>query len=120
MSVRRPVRLGRPALNKYGARRVKVGDQVFASGAEAARYRQLLLLERAGAISGLVLQPSWVFEVNGVRIGRYTADFMYREHGAGIVVEDVKSTATRRARDYPLRKKLLRALFGIEVTEILK
>jgi hypothetical protein len=43
--------------------------------------------------------------VNGVKIGRYTADFRYSK-GEEVVVEDVKSKATK-TRDYVLRKKIL-------------
>ena len=43
--------------------------------------------------------------VNGVKIGRYTADFRYKK-GSETIVEDVKSKATK-TRDYMLRKKIL-------------
>ena len=43
--------------------------------------------------------------VNGVKIGRYTADFRYKK-GSDVIVEDVKSRATK-TRDYVLRKKIL-------------
>jgi Protein of unknown function (DUF1064) len=106
--------------NKYAARAVEVEGIRFASTREARRYRELQLLARAGVIADLELQPRWVFMVEGIRIGAYRADFRYRVCRTGAtVVEDVKSAATKRARDYPLRKKLLRALFGIEVVETL-
>lgn len=37
----------------------------------------------------------------------YTSDFTYIENGK-FVIEEVKSAATRLARDYPLRRKLIR------------
>jgi hypothetical protein len=44
--------------------------------------------------------------VNGIKIGRYTADFRYVNSTGVTVVEDVKSKVTR-TRDYMLRKKIL-------------
>ena len=75
------------------------------------------LLQRAGKITGLETKtPACVFAlvVNGVKIGRYTADFVYLEKGVRIV-EDSKSGV--RTRDYLLRKKLMKAIHGIEILE---
>ena len=56
-------------------------------------------------ISNLELHPRYDLMVNGVKIGRYTADFRYNK-GNEVVVEDVKSKPTK-TRDYMLRKKIL-------------
>lgn len=66
----------------------------FDSKAEARRYGELKLLQRAGQIAGLTLQPSFELTVNGKLIGRYVADFQYLRVNGPRVVEDVKSTAT--------------------------
>lgn len=94
-------------MNKYGAKKTWVDGICFASGKEARRYAELKILERIGEISALELQPR--FELRGVKgglIGHYTADFRYREAGGGVVIEDVKSTATAGLAAYRLRKKL--------------
>ena len=51
-----------------------------------------------------------------MRALRYRADFSYRENGA-LVVEDVKSSATR-TRTYLDKRKLMREIHGIEVREV--
>ena len=66
---------------------------------------ELEILLRAREISDLEVHPKFDLMVNGVKIGRYTADFRYKK-GSDIIVEDVKSRATK-TRDYVLRKKIL-------------
>ncbi len=104
--------------NKYHAERTQVDGFWFASRAEAARYQVLRDWERCGEIHDLVLQPAFTLTVAGQRIGTYTPDFIYRETATGrVICEDVKSPATK-TEAYGLRKKLLKALHGIEVTEV--
>lgn len=104
--------------NKYGAQPTEVGGIRFASKKEAARYLQLQAMQQAGEIYDLAYEPRrYVFEHNGVRIGTYTPDFEYRLASGEHVVEDTKSKATRKARDYGLRKKMMKAFYGIEVKE---
>ena len=106
----------RKAMNKYGAKKTVVDGIKFDSGKEAARYRQLCLLQRVGQIRDLQIKVKYQLIVNGVKIGRYTSDFEYEENGRH-VVEDVKSKATKKARDYGLRKKLMLAIHGIKIRE---
>jgi hypothetical protein len=85
----------------------------FASQREANRYRELLLLQHAGAIWDLRLQPAFDLRVKGTVVGRYVADFMYRtDHG--FVIEDVKGVKTPV---YRLKKKLLKVLYDIDILE---
>lgn len=51
-----------------------------------------------------------------VRAVRYTADFSYRT-GGKLIVEDVKSTATR-TKEYLRNKKFMRSKFGIDIQEV--
>lgn len=104
------------ARTKYGAIRTQVGDVTFDSRAEAHRYTQLLLLQRAGVISDLELQPKFPLVVNGIKIGTYIGDFSFIEGGKR-VTEDVKGI---RTPVYILKKKLVRALYGIEIVEVMK
>ena len=101
--------------SKYGAVRTEVDGRSFASKREAARYMELRLLERAGHITGLRCQQRYPLEINGVRVGTYTADFCYRETGADMV-EDVKSPASR-TEAYILKRNLMLALYGITILE---
>jgi len=87
----------------------------FHSKKEAARARELRLMEKAGEIRALRLQPSFNLEVNGKRIARYIADFHYYDvRRAAWITEDTKGFQTDV---YKLKKKLLFAIYGIEILE---
>ena len=104
-----------PAPSKYGARRVELDGYTFDSAMEARRYGELQLLARAGAIMALEVHPRYDLVVNGLQVGVYTADFRYRTAEGEDVVEDVKGV---RTRDYVLRKRLVAALYGVQVREV--
>ena len=105
-----------PQKRKYRNEPVVQDGERFDSKKEAARYAELQVLERAGAISGLRLKPKYEFVHNGVRIGAFTPDYEYVEDGQ-LIVEDTKSPSTRRETSYRLRKKMLKAFFGLDVRE---
>lgn len=98
--------------NKFGNRHVKVDGIRFDSAKEARRYHELKLLEYAGQIQKLELQPRFVLQEKFKRDGQthrkieYVADFRYIEDGKTIV-EDVKSAITKKHPVYALKKKLL-------------
>lgn len=103
-------------MTKYGSSRTYVGDIAFASKAEAKRYGELKLMERANEIEGLELQPKYDLIVCGMMVCRYIADFRYRDRRTGEeIVEDVKGVKTR---EYRIKAKLMKAVHGIEITEI--
>jgi len=117
-----------PKPHKYHAIPVHVDGVRFASTKEAARYLELRLLAKAGLIDQLEGQPAFPLHVVEIwrsgaplvvtTVGRYTADFRYRDLQTGeIVVEDVKSTATRTT-DYRLRKRLAECVHGMTVREV--
>jgi hypothetical protein len=89
--------------NKYKAVRTKVGDIAFASKLEANRYSELVLLERAGKIAGLELQPRFPIVWNGNRICDVLGDFSYSEDGC-LIVEDCKGCDTQLSK---LKRKLV-------------
>ncbi len=93
-----------------------IDGHVFDSKREAIRYGELKLLERAGVISKLKVQPSWNVEIGGKHFCRYTADFEYLYH-AERVVEDCKSTGTAKDTAYRLRRKAAELAHGITITE---
>lgn len=106
--------LGVPApkrRSKYGATAVVVDGERFASKAEHARWETLRLRERIGEISNLRRQVVFPLEVNGVLVGRYTADAVYDENGVEIV-EDSKGYFDTAAG---LRIKIFEAIYGVKV-----
>lgn len=104
--------------NKYSAVVCEADGITFASKAERRRYFVLKVRQERGEISGLQVHPSWPLEVNGVKLGRYSPDFVYWDNARAMsVVEDVKSRPTK-TRDYILRKKLMLALHGVTVEEV--
>lgn len=85
--------------NKYRNQKTQMDMYVFDSAKEAQRYRELKLLEQAGEISNLELQPRFLLQDSFRKNGRtyrkieYVADFKYIENGKTIV-EDVKGLQT--------------------------
>lgn len=110
---------------KMPHRKVLYDGYVFDSGIECERYKELRLLEKAGQITDLVVHPPYQFVVNGNHIAKYTADFEYWEKngmqlGEYRVVEDVKSSFTRKNREYRRNRKLMEACHGITIREVVK
>lgn len=104
---------------KYRNKRTRHAGYLFDSRKEAKRYDELVLMQHAGEIYGLEVHPFFKFVINGVYVGRYTGDFAYfRRQEFKKVVEDTKSKATRKIRDWPMRKRLMLAIHGIEVREL--
>lgn len=92
--------------SKFRAKPTIVDGIRFASKSESVRYSELKLLERAGQISGLELQPRFSLSVNGHHICEYRGDFEYTERGKHIV-EDRKGF---RTPEYKVKSKLFMAL----------
>lgn len=97
-----------------------VGNIVFDSLAEAKRYQVLKLAEIAGRISNLTLQPKYALICNGTHVGTYYADFEYLNETGLLIVEDVKSAHTRKDPVYRLKKKMVQAIYGIEIKEVMQ
>lgn len=117
--------------NKYRNIKTTVDGIIFDSKKEAARYQELKLLEKAGKIFCLKLQPKFLLipKTTKRRSVTYTADFCYKEpveasinkkgldfhavtaeycHGKRVVtvVEDVKSPATANNQAYIVKRNL--------------
>jgi hypothetical protein len=112
---------------KYRNKKVSADGYTFDSLAEYARYNELQILERAGLISKLKVHPAYTllpgfYDCTGKREQaiKYKADFSYFDHETKrTVVEDVKSRATKAARDWSLRRKLFKHAFPkIELREV--
>lgn len=103
-------------MSKYNNRRVRADGHTFDSAAEHRRYQELRLLESQGMLEQLSVHPKFALHVNGVKVADYVADFSYLDAETGaLVVEDVKGV---RTAVYRLKRKLLRAIHEIEITEI--
>lgn len=102
--------------HKYGAVPVTMDGHYFDSTAEAARYGELLLLEREGEIADIEVHPTYPLRWNGVLICEYEADARYRVVATGdLVVEDVKG---HRTESYRLKRRMMQACYGIEISEV--
>ena len=128
--------------SKYHSRKTVVDGMVFDSRKEAARYRELKLLERAGLIRDLERQVKFVLipeqrepdtidyskskhgrRVRGRIIERecaYIADFRYFDCEADkVIIEDVKGLKSGTAYEvFKIKRKLMLYLYNIKVREI--
>ena len=111
-------------MTKYRAIRTMVDGIYFDSKREANRYSELKMMEKAGIINSLKLQPEFKCMVNGKKVCTYKADFEYlmvddigpQGQIGYYIVEDVKGFKTPV---YRLKKKLVEALFpGTVIKEI--
>lgn len=114
--------------SKYKAKPVHDDGHRFSSKREHKRYLELKLLERAGEIRDLQLQPSWTFSVDGKAVlirsegypnGRkltYRADFGFVDVKTGEYrCEDSKGF---RTPEFKIKKALMEAFHGIIVQEV--
>ena len=113
--------------NKYKNKPVNVGTIRFDSQKEAARYKQLEMLQTCGRIKNLALQvpyeliPAQYAEVDGKkkcieRAVKYIADFVYQDTETGEwIVEDAKGV---RTDVYKLKRKLMLSVYGIRIHEV--
>lgn len=120
--------------NKYHAKKVSICGIEFDSKKEGMRYLLLKDMERTGEISDLQLQVPFellpaIYRDEVVhlktkdkverrlvqRAVHYVADFVYTDKDGNTHVEDTKGL---RLPDYILKKKMMLALKGIEITEI--
>lgn len=109
-----------PNAHKYHAKAVVIDGFRFDSKAEATRYRELKLLEKAGEIWELVVQPRFSLAAARIgtalagtqnSIGEYRGDFSYQDR-SGRVVEDVKGFDTPLSK---WKRKHLAVQYGITV-----
>jgi hypothetical protein len=100
---------------KYRNVHTVVDGHVFPSKLEARRYQELKLLAAAGEISDLELQPRYRLDVAGVHICSYISDFRYTDRRGNVIVEDAKGV---RTAVYTIKKRLMKAVHGIEIVEV--
>jgi hypothetical protein len=99
------------------ATRIIDGKEVkFHSEMEARRYDQLALMQHQRAIDSLRLQHRFALDMNNEFITTYVADFSYFDaERQRFVVEDVKGVKTEV---YRLKKKMMKAQYGIDIQEV--
>jgi hypothetical protein len=103
-------------MTKYRNRKTTRHGITFASKKEADRYDELLLLAKAGAISAPQRQARFPLRVNGELVCTYVSDFDYFDAEKQTrVIEDAKGF---RTREYIIKRKLMKAIHGIEITEV--
>lgn len=122
-------------MRKYHNKKITVGGMTFDSKKEYRRYNELVLLQKAGAISDLETQKEFelipaqyeTYERYGAKGQRlkdgkrcieksciYKADFVYKENGE-TVVEDTKGVKTK---DYIIKRKLMLYIHNIHIKEV--
>ena len=113
---------------KFGEKKVRNAWGEFDSKSEWYRYAELMFMQRKGLISGLQRQVSYEIipaikkvvekplktkikyvERVDEMAAHYTCDFQYFQNGV-LIIEDAKSEATRKEKDYVLRRKLMKHL----------
>ena len=106
--------------NKYHNQKTRTSDGIeHDSQKEARRWMELQLLQKAGLIGELDRQVKFelIPKQDGERPCYYIADFVYTDPTGEIVVEDVKSEATRKDKAYIIKRKLMLYLKGIKIRE---
>lgn len=109
-----PQGVGRGRRNKFNAVKTEVDGYTFDSKKEARRYGELKML----GVKELHVHPTWPLDVNGIRVGKYSPDFEYTDENGNLILEDVKGGNATRTAVYQLKKKLMRAIYNIEIREI--
>lgn len=116
--------------SKWGNTPTTRGKLKFDSKKEAYRFDELVLLQEAGEISDLELEPTYVLQeayteiqfgepLSGERIRAltWTADFRYEKDGR-TVVEDVKGSKRTMTQVFHVRVKLFRKRYPYIQLEI--
>tara|TARA_R100000234_G_C4925422_1_gene146056 strand:+ start:8 stop:397 length:390 start_codon:yes stop_codon:yes gene_type:complete len=107
--------------SKYGAKKTIVDGKKFDSKWEAERYGQLKAMEKAMFIRDLELQVPYDLIVNDIKICRYIADFRYKKESNHTITNDeyyvevVEDTKGFETQEFKLKKKLMKALYNIDI-----
>lgn len=103
-----------PKKSKFGNNRVELSSGLkFDSEKEANRYAELKLRENAVEITALSRQVKFILTAC-----KYYADFTYYDFKKKqYIVEDVKSSATRKLAPYRMKKRMMKELYGIDILE---
>jgi hypothetical protein len=106
-----------PKRSKFGAKSYTDAEGRFhASKAEGTRWHELTLMHREGQITNLTHQPKFSLEINGVKICRYIADAEYVDADGKRVIEDTKGGKATMTAVFRIKRKLMAAILGLEIT----
>jgi hypothetical protein len=100
--------------SKYGNRKCVLNGMLFDSILERDRYLFLIEQQKLGFIKRLARQEKFTFQINGIIICNYIADFSYRLNGVEIT-EDAKGVKTAV---FNLKAKLFRSVYGYDIQVI--
>jgi len=100
--------------SKYGNKKVVADGMTFDSKFEAKVYEELKLLKAGGQVEEFECQAEYPFVINGVKVCTYVADFVVNWTDGREEVWDAKGF---RTKEYIIKKKLLKALYGIDIVE---
>jgi hypothetical protein len=104
---------------KYRNEPVEFNGLRFDSKAERDRYCVLVYEEKNRRIRDVEVHPRFPLVIHEQNCGVYEADFAYIDAATGErVVEDVKSPATRKLATYRLKVRMVWALYGIRIREV--
>lgn len=108
--------------NKFGAKKTEYNGHVYDSKHEAQVAMDLDLLMKEKDPADRIVKvtphpPSYPLVVNGVKISSYTADFKVEYESGKVEIIDAKSGPTKKVEGYRLRKKLMKALYDIDIIE---
>lgn len=99
--------------SKYGNKQITVDGVLYHSQGEYRRECELKVQQRAGIIKDLKRQVEFSFEIDGVHICKYVADWTYTIVKDDVfVVEDFKGHVTDVFR---IKSNLMKACHGISV-----
>ena len=102
--------------SKFGAKKTIVDGITFDSKWESERYGQLKAMERGGIVTDLELQVKYDIVINDIKICKYIADFVYKEESPdGKIKEIVEDAKGFETPEFKLKKKLMKAVHGIDI-----
>ena len=102
--------------SKFGAKKTIVDGITFDSKWESERYGQLKAMERGGIVTDLELQVKYDIIINDIKICKYIADFVYKEESPdGKIKEIVEDAKGFETPEFKLKKKLMKAVHGIDI-----
>ena len=102
--------------SKFGAKKTVVDGITFDSKWESERYGQLKAMERGGIVTDLELQVKYDIVINDIKICKYIADFVYKEESPdGKIKEIVEDAKGFETPEFKLKKKLMKAVHGIDI-----
>ncbi len=94
---------------KYNNQKAVIDGHTFPSQKEANRYMELKMLQRAGVVTSIELQPEFMLKDGFVKGGKkflpikYRADFRVTYRDGHIEIEDTKGYGTK---EFAIKRKL--------------